>query len=60
MIVEAVKKELKLGKLEVNLKPVTSSTRVPLLANGTIDLNAARRRTIPKAKSRSPTPTPIS
>jgi glutamate/aspartate transport system substrate-binding protein len=37
-IVEAVKKELKLAKLEVKLNPVTSSTRIPLLANGTIDL----------------------
>jgi len=33
-----VKKELKLDKLEVKLEPVTSSTRIPLLANGTIDL----------------------
>jgi glutamate/aspartate transport system substrate-binding protein len=37
-IVEAVKNELKLDKLEVKLTPVTSSTRIPLLANGTIDL----------------------
>ena len=37
-IVDAVKKELKLDKLEVKLNPVTSSTRIPLLANGTIDL----------------------
>jgi glutamate/aspartate transport system substrate-binding protein len=37
-IVEAVKKELKLDKLDVKLNPVTSSTRIPLLANGTIDL----------------------
>jgi glutamate/aspartate transport system substrate-binding protein len=37
-IVEAVKKELKLDKLAVELNPVTSSTRIPLLANGTIDL----------------------
>jgi glutamate/aspartate transport system substrate-binding protein len=37
-IVDAVKKELKLEKLEVKLNPVTSSTRIPLLANGTIDL----------------------
>jgi glutamate/aspartate transport system substrate-binding protein len=37
-IVEAVKKELKLDRLEVKLTPVTSSTRIPLLANGTIDL----------------------
>src|SRR5256885_14207318 len=37
-IVDAVKKELKLDKLEVELNSVTSSTRIPLLANGTIDL----------------------
>jgi glutamate/aspartate transport system substrate-binding protein len=37
-IVDAVKKELKLDKLEVKLTPVTSSNRIPLLANGTIDL----------------------
>ena len=37
-IVDAVKKELKLDKLEIKLNPVTSSTRIPLLANGTIDL----------------------
>jgi glutamate/aspartate transport system substrate-binding protein len=37
-IVEAVKKELKVDKLEVKLNPVTSSTRIPLIANGTVDL----------------------
>jgi glutamate/aspartate transport system substrate-binding protein len=37
-IVDAVKKELELDKLAVELNPVTSSTRIPLLANGTIDL----------------------
>src|SRR5438477_8944692 len=37
-VVDAVKKELKLDKLEVKLNPVPSSTRIPLLANGTIDL----------------------
>lgn len=37
-IVDAVKKELKLDKLEVKLTPVTSSTRIPLIANGTVDL----------------------
>src|SRR6202047_1845489 len=37
-IVEALKKELKLDKLEVKLNPVTPSTRIPLMANGTIDL----------------------
>jgi len=37
-IVDAVKSELKLAKLEVNLNPVTSATRIPLIANGTVDL----------------------
>ncbi|MGB6636245.1 MAG: amino acid ABC transporter substrate-binding protein, partial [Bradyrhizobium sp.] len=37
-IVEAVKKELKLERLTVEFNPVTSSARIPLLANGTIDL----------------------
>jgi glutamate/aspartate transport system substrate-binding protein len=37
-IVDAVKKQLKLDKLDVKLTPVTSSNRIPLLANGTIDL----------------------
>ena len=37
-IVDAIKKELKLDKLEVKLSPVTSSNRIPLLANGTVDL----------------------
>jgi glutamate/aspartate transport system substrate-binding protein len=37
-IVDAVKADLKLEKLEVKLNPVTSATRIPLMANGTIDL----------------------
>jgi len=37
-IVDAVKKDLKLQKLEVKLNPVTSATRIPLIANGTVDL----------------------
>src|ERR1700687_4013505 len=37
-IVDAVKNELKLDKLAVEFNPVTSSTRIPLLANGTLDL----------------------
>src|SRR5580692_2247557 len=37
-IVDAVKSELKLDKLAVEFNPVTSSNRIPLLANGTIDL----------------------
>lgn len=37
-VVDAVKRELKLEKLEVKLNPVTSATRIPLIANGTVDL----------------------
>src|SRR4029079_11533505 len=37
-VVDGVKKELKLDKLQAEFNPVTSSTRIPLLANGTIDL----------------------
>ena len=38
VIVEAVKNELKLDKIAIELVPVSSSTRIPLLAKGTIDL----------------------
>jgi glutamate/aspartate transport system substrate-binding protein len=37
-IVDAVKTELKMPGLKVALNPVTSATRIPLMANGTIDL----------------------
>lgn len=37
-IVEAVKAQLKLPKLQVKLNPTTSQTRIPLMTNGTIDL----------------------
>src|SRR4051794_15651751 len=37
-IVDAVKKDLKLDQLKVEFNPVTSSTRIPLLSNGTVDL----------------------
>lgn len=37
-VADAVKAHLKLDKLEVKLNPVTSATRIPLIANGTIDL----------------------
>jgi glutamate/aspartate transport system substrate-binding protein len=37
-VVDAVKGELKLAKLDVKLNPVTSATRIPLIANGTVDL----------------------
>src|SRR3954467_2292319 len=37
-IADAVKTELKLPKLDVNYQLVTSANRIPLMANGTIDL----------------------
>jgi glutamate/aspartate transport system substrate-binding protein len=37
-IVDAIKAELKLAKIDIKFNPVTSATRIPLMANGTIDL----------------------
>jgi glutamate/aspartate transport system substrate-binding protein len=37
-IVDAVKADLKMPNLQVKLNPVTSATRIPLMANGTVDL----------------------
>jgi glutamate/aspartate transport system substrate-binding protein len=37
-IVDAVKTELKMGKIDVKYQLVTSANRIPLMANGTIDL----------------------
>ena len=37
-VVEAVKAELKMPNLKVTFQPVTSSNRIPLLQNGTIDM----------------------
>lgn len=37
-VVDAVKADLKMPDLKVNYAPVTSSNRIPLLENGTIDL----------------------
>jgi glutamate/aspartate transport system substrate-binding protein len=38
VIVDAVKKELKQPNLKVNYQLVTSANRIPLIANGTVDL----------------------
>src|SRR3546814_1945478 len=38
-IVDAIKKELKVPDLKTKRVSVTSSTRIPLVANGTIDLS---------------------
>ncbi len=37
-VVDAVKRELNMPALKVSMNPVTSATRIPLMANGTIDL----------------------
>ncbi|HEU4621566.1 MAG TPA: amino acid ABC transporter substrate-binding protein [Burkholderiaceae bacterium] len=37
-IVDAVKAQLKLPNLKVNQQPVTSANRIPLLTNGTVDI----------------------
>ncbi|NMG42571.1 transporter substrate-binding domain-containing protein [Aromatoleum toluvorans] len=37
-VVDAIKAELKLPSLQVNYQPVTSQNRIPLMQNGTIDL----------------------
>jgi len=37
-IVETIKTQLKLNQLTVKLVPVTSATRIPLVANGSVDL----------------------
>ena len=37
-VFDAVKAELKMPNLKLNLQPVTSSNRIPLLQNGTIDM----------------------
>jgi glutamate/aspartate transport system substrate-binding protein len=37
-VVEAVKAELGMPDLKVNLQPVTSANRIPLMQNGTVDL----------------------
>lgn len=38
-IVDALKKELDMDNINIKFVPVTSSTRIPLVANGTVDLN---------------------
>lgn len=58
LVVEKIKAELKLPALKVNYQPVTSATRIPLLANGTIDMecgsttnNAERQKQVTFTKT---------
>ncbi len=38
-VVEALKQKLDMEEINIKYVPVTSSTRIPLIANGTVDLN---------------------
>jgi glutamate/aspartate transport system substrate-binding protein len=50
-IIEEVKKELALPTLNVKLNPVTSQTRIPLMSNGTIDIECgSTTNTLTRAK----------
>ncbi len=61
-IVDAVKKQLGTSDIAVEFLPVTSSNRIPLMVNGTLDLHcsATTNNADPTARSRSPSPTRIS
>ncbi len=37
-VVDAIKADLKLAKLDVKMMPVTSANRIPLIQNGTVDI----------------------
>jgi glutamate/aspartate transport system substrate-binding protein len=57
-VVEEVKKELGLATLNVKFNPVTSQTRIPLMANGTIDLECgSTTNTLTRQKQVSFSPT---
>jgi glutamate/aspartate transport system substrate-binding protein len=52
-IIDSIKTQLKLPKLEIQYSPVTSQNRIPLMENGTIDIecgsttnNAARQKQV--------------
>jgi glutamate/aspartate transport system substrate-binding protein len=52
-IVDAVKAELKMPAIKVNYQLVTSANRIPLMANGTIDLECGSTTNNIRARSRS-------
>ena len=59
-VVADLQKQLGLTKLELNYQPVTSQNRIPLVQNGTVDLecgsttnNAARQKALPCAPTRT-------
>jgi glutamate/aspartate transport system substrate-binding protein len=53
-VVDAVKQRLKLRNLQVKLFPVTSATRIPLVVNGTVDLECGiTTNTLERQKSQA-------
>ena len=55
-VTEAVKTRLGLPHLTVKYNPVTSATRIPLVANGTVDIECGSTANISPARSRSRSP----
>jgi glutamate/aspartate transport system substrate-binding protein len=51
-VVEAVKQKLKLPNLQVKLIPVTSQNRIPLIQNGTIDIESGSTTNNPERQQR--------
>ena len=55
-VVRDIRRQLGLSSLTVKYQPVTSANRIPLTVNGTVDLSAARRRTMRPARRTWPSP----
>ncbi len=53
-VVADIQKQLGLAKLEVRYQSVTAQNRIPLVQNGTVDLDAAPRPTTPPARKTWP------
>ena len=53
MVVEAVKKKLNMPNLQVKLIPVTSQNRIPLVQNGTIDIESGSNQPITARRTAS-------
>lgn len=48
LVVESVRTELKMDRLQVNYTPVSSATRIPLISNGTVDLECGSTSNTPE------------
>lgn len=47
-VVESIRTELKMDRLQVNYTPVSSATRIPLISNGTIDMECGSTSNTPE------------